>query len=391
MVPGIPPLYWDIHKVWHLSIPTYFPDFHSAQRCWDFLMDRALQFYRRTTFNRAYAPLSSDSPASIAKQHAFYRNALNKFAVSFQPILSTAISPDGSEIINPAALILSLYLKCTSIILANILEDSEMVYDSFLPDFKYIVRTCFRLISAQEKTQLPKNPRFSFDVGVIPPLHLTATKCRDSGTRRAAIDLLFASPRQEGMWDGVLSARIGIWIVGVEEEGLLPEIDPDSDDSGSYLENSWPRASGEVQELGQSSYGYPSPPEVVDERGLGGGWQDGRKISDVVNKMVGHRVNEFAIDGKLINGVKVRAASDSRFKTSAKRSSALEYGKGKGVERGGESTGTGGKGSVVPKENRVQLLVVDFHIPERFIKVKCQRAVPSKDGAREERETVIAW
>jgi len=62
MIPGIPPLYWDIHKVWHLDIPSSFLDFHSAQRCWDFLMDRVLQFYRRVSFNRAYAPSSADSP-----------------------------------------------------------------------------------------------------------------------------------------------------------------------------------------------------------------------------------------------------------------------------------------------------------------------------------------
>ena len=46
---------------------------------------------------------------------------------------------------------------------------------------------------------------------------------------------------------------------------------------------------------------------------------------------------------------------------------------------------------IVPEKNRVQLMVVDFHIPDRYIKVKCQRALEGKDGRREERETVIAW
>jgi len=37
------------------------------------------------------------------------------------------------------------------------------------------------------------------------------------------------------------------------------------------------------------------------------------------------------------------------------------------------------------------LMVVDFHIPERYIMVKCQKALPDADGKKEERETVIAW
>jgi hypothetical protein len=44
----------------------------------------------------------------------------------------------------------------------------------------------------------------------------------------------------------------------------------------------------------------------------------------------------------------------------------------------------------VPEENRVRLTVVEFHIPERYIKVKCQRALVGLE-LKEEREIVIAW
>jgi len=46
---------------------------------------------------------------------------------------------------------------------------------------------------------------------------------------------------------------------------------------------------------------------------------------------------------------------------------------------------------VVPEKNRVQLMVVDFHISDRYIKLKCQKVVKGENGTREERETVIAW
>jgi hypothetical protein len=369
MVPGIPPLYWDIHLVWHLTIEPSFPDFHSAQRCWDFLMDRVLQFYRRTSFNRAYAPASADSPGSIAKQYDMYRKQLAAFEAAFQPLLDSATQPDGT-VTNAAALVLSLYQKCVAIVLATVPQDSEMLYDSFLPDFKYITRTCARIIATQDITQLPRNPRFSFDIGIIPALHVTATKCRDPVVRREAIDLMFASPRQEGMWDGVLSARIGRWIVSCEEEGLTPPEIP-------ATREKWFWGAG-----GDSQHSYPSPPHIIDEI-TDGCWRNEERISEVVNGVVGRGVNEFGsrnMGGNLENSIGMRASIEAVSRPKGREEKW--YNKGKVMEI---------KRWIVPEENRVQLTVVDFHIPDRYIKVKCQRALLSKDGTREERETVIAW
>jgi hypothetical protein len=342
MIPGIPPLYWDIHKVWHLKIPSTFTDFHSAQRCWDFLMDRVLQFYRRTTFNRAYAPASADSTESILHQHGMYCNDLDAFENAFQPLLDNAIRSDGT-IVNATALVLSLYQKLVSIMLATVLDTSEMIYDDFLPEFKHITSTCARIIACQDSTQLPRNSRFSLDIGIIPPLHVTATKCRDPVVRREAIDLMFNSPRQEGMWDGVLSARIGDWMVRCEEEGLTPPLLPQ--DEGNLRKFS-----------SASQQSYPSPPHIVDEI-VGGKWGNGKRGSNA-----GSELGKSSANGtRKLNGVAVKG---KELSSNAWR---------------------------VPERNRVQLMVVDFHIPDRYIKVKCQRALEGKDGRREERETVIAW
>jgi Fungal specific transcription factor domain len=352
MTPGIPPLYWDIYKVWHLTIPPSFSDFHSAQRCWDFLMDRILQFYRRTTFNRAYAPASADTPASLSKQHTMYRNHLDAFETAFKPLLDSAILPNGT-ITNAAALVLSLYQKLVSIILATVTENSEMVYDAFLSDFRYITRTCARIIACQDSTQLPRNPRFSFDIGIIPPLHVTATKCRDPVVRREAIDLMFNSPRQEGMWDGVLSARIGRWIVTCEEEGLTPPtLLPDK--------SQW---------FGASHHSYPSPPHIVEEI-VGGGWGNGKQNLNGGSEIGGRRPHELGNRGGMRADPTGNAGSN---------------------EMGGNGKENGTNEWIVPEKNRVQLMVVDFHIPDRYIKVKCQRSLVGKDGRKEERETVIAW
>ncbi|KIN02028.1 hypothetical protein OIDMADRAFT_121649, partial [Oidiodendron maius Zn] len=271
MPPLIPPMMWDIRKVYHRPIPDTFPDFPSAQRTWDFLMDEALQFYRRTFFNKVFAPANSDPPAKIAKKYTHYIQKLSTFERAFQPILNNAVESNGT-IINPAALVLSLYQKCTLIILAAVQDPSEMIYDSYLPEFQYVTSTCTRLIRSQSGTQMgTHNIRFSFEVGFIPPLHFVVMKCRDPIIRREGINLLLSCQRQEGMWDSILCGRIGAWLVACEEEGL------------------------------------PPPP----------------------------------------------------------------------IE--------------VPEKNRVQITVLHFHIPERYIKFKCRKALPGANGSRDEREIVLTW
>ena len=186
-------------------------------------MERCLQFYCQTLFDRAHKPSTADLPTKIARDYAYYTEQISAFGHAFQYILedivSVVYSPDGNEnitVLNPAALVLSLYIKATSILLSAIVPESEMAYDKHLSCFKHIIRTCSLLIPLD----LSRNKRFSFEVGIIPPLHLTATKCRDPIVRREARDLLFSSPRQEGMWDSVLSARIGCWVIQCEEKGL---------------------------------------------------------------------------------------------------------------------------------------------------------------------------
>lgn len=366
MLPGIPPLIWDIHKAWHLPIPDSFPDIFAAQKCWDFVMDRALQFYRRTLFNRSYAPSASDPPEVIAEQYKDFLTQLAAFDKAFRPLLETAIDPEG-HVSNPRALVLSLYQKCTRIFLDTVRDDSEMLYDTFLSDFQYITQTCALLVAYEDPLQLPRNKRFSFDVGIIPPLHVVATKCRDPVVRREAIDILFASPRQEGMWDGVLSARIGRWITQCEEEGLPPP--PLASEQRQQKQNPGTRET-------QST--YPSPPHVAEENS---GWEHGTKTSEVaLNEHIGQGIAEYgpAKDGsKLLNSAGIRGRVVPRRPSPVKEISteeSLPLGKW-----------------VIPEENRVKLMVVDFHMPDRHIRVKCQRVLLGTNGKRVERETVIAW
>jgi hypothetical protein len=342
IVPAIPPLIWDIHKLYHLPLPAAFSNFEAAHRCWDFLMDRALQFYRRTLFNRAYCPQIADSREYILMQYRSYMSQLAAFKHAFEPILIAALTPEGI-VADPAALVVSLYYHCTLIMLSVVTSDSEMVYDAFLSEFRYIVDTCARLVSHSKITT--GIPRFTFDVGIVLPLHLTAIKCRDPLVRQEAIDLLFASPRQEGMWDSVLSARIARWVASCEEEGL------------------------------QSS--QTSRRDEVVERSLG---RYERKVPKTMSGAIEKWLEQLSEHADNVDLVDIVGMEDD----------------GVAAEDLDSSVGTPKMETVeemalnVPEENRVRLMTVEFHIPERYVKVKCQKALVGPE-LKEERETVIAW
>lgn len=66
-------------------------------------------------------------------------------------------------------------------------------------------------------------PHFTFEMGVIPPLHLTALRCRHPVLRRQALLLLKASPRKGGLWKAISLTRFVQKIIELEEHGLFPQ------------------------------------------------------------------------------------------------------------------------------------------------------------------------
>jgi hypothetical protein len=361
--PGIPPLIWDIYSQHQYPIPTIFSDIASAQRCWDFLMDRALQFLRRTLFNRAYSPSSCESPSSISNQYSCYLEELTRFGKALQPIFNKAIEPDGT-VSNPAALLIAVYQRCTLISLAAVRSTSEMVYDIYLPHFEFITQTCARLIQSQ--SQRGGGTRFTFDVGVVPPLHVTATKCRDPYIRRRAIELLFACRSQEGMWDSVLSARIGKWVTSCEEDGLsLPAL------GSQQLSSSFP--TNDLDPIVRKGFGAPIAAHISKNVQALEGLDNMDNLSALANETAEHdQIQLLSGENPDINAIKPGQRRNPN-----------------GLS--GTTTPVSVKGWKIPESNRVKLMVVDFHIADRYIKVKCQKSLLRKDGTREERETVIAW
>ncbi|KAE9373550.1 hypothetical protein N431DRAFT_504193 [Stipitochalara longipes BDJ] len=81
--------------------------------------------------------------------------------------------------------------------------------------------TLVQKLSASEKAD--SNLGFSMNMNLIVPLSFVAWRYRHRALRQEAIKLLLASPRREGLWDGVFIARASQWMAEIEEEGLGSE------------------------------------------------------------------------------------------------------------------------------------------------------------------------
>lgn len=81
-----------------------------------------------------------------------------------------------------------------------------------------------RLLSESPSIRNPHatvQPTFTISPGIIPPLHVLVTHCRDPHLRRRALKILVSCNRKEGQWDSVLCARWGRRAVEREEGAAL--------------------------------------------------------------------------------------------------------------------------------------------------------------------------
>ncbi|TIA11212.1 hypothetical protein D6C80_07641 [Aureobasidium pullulans] len=99
---------------------------------------------------------------------------------------------------------------------SNIVD--EMHWDQYTATFSKILDLVASTIYDLD-THLA--PSFSLDFGIIGPLGILTSRCRDPSLRRKAIHLLRIYNRQEGMWHSSLTANVAERLVKIEEAGLV--------------------------------------------------------------------------------------------------------------------------------------------------------------------------
>ncbi|TAQ86586.1 hypothetical protein B7494_g5084 [Chlorociboria aeruginascens] len=231
-------------------IPDIFTSVREARSALDSLCERILRF--NEALSSFYAGPNNILPASIKSSGVGFKNQLEHWSNAFDPILQKRRSYGTTNTERAAINVLKSFQLMSAVLFLMGFSTSEMPFDGFIAEFRFIVELAKEVVvdeelslaqarcgtQCQHRQNRPHTPHvyrpedsythikpsFALDLGIVPPLFVVATKCRDRKLRREAISLLISSPRREGMWDSILSARVASWIMEIEEEDLSPYV-----------------------------------------------------------------------------------------------------------------------------------------------------------------------
>lgn len=146
-----------------------------------------------------------------------WMNAFQKFIDSHSTRMDSRALL-GAKVLKMNAVVATMHLELNAFSIIH----QQTCWDDLMPIFEDLVDLATGVVEGQQVLDHGRNdkPLFQLDFGVVPSLFTVAHKCRDPYLRRRAINLLYSAPRQEGVWDGVITARVGERIMMLEEKGL---------------------------------------------------------------------------------------------------------------------------------------------------------------------------
>ena len=112
---------------------------------------------------------------------------------------------------------LAALCKSSQIALVGALDTDNCSFDDHLPEFQELVSISRLIIDAKKGFS---QSEFSFELGIIPGLHMVAKWCRDRTIRRQAIALLRRYDFREGVWDSLMMAEMDTRMMRLEEDGI---------------------------------------------------------------------------------------------------------------------------------------------------------------------------
>ncbi|KAK5441483.1 hypothetical protein LTS15_011250 [Exophiala xenobiotica] len=95
----------------------------------------------------------------------------------------------------------------------------EIMYDEHIDRFRDIVNLASSLGPSRDVGH-GLQTLISHEVGLLPALYLTGTKCRDPLIRRQALSLLTSTRKKEGVWDSRAAAKVVERVMALEENGV---------------------------------------------------------------------------------------------------------------------------------------------------------------------------
>lgn len=233
-------------------IPYKFSSLREARLASDQLCEMLLRFIEH--LQRAKKEPSYTLPPSWRQLGATFQSQIDSWSQAFEPIFQSRLTQPNMSLLEKSGIAaLKMFQVNTNVIFLTIFCAAEVQFDAFLSHFQAIVSLGWEVVGDDEKraaTERCPDPRrcrqqhespsragaaafpthgikpsFSADLGIVPPLFVVATKCREPTVRREAIRLLRSSARREGMWDSELAANIAQWVMEIEEsDSPFPEM-----------------------------------------------------------------------------------------------------------------------------------------------------------------------
>lgn len=204
-------------------IPQAFSSAAEARDC--------LEFYTHAfTVGSGTSDIHNTAPMDIDIQQTDQINSYLSVFTQWSDALDALIEKSNKMPVNEKAALQVLQIErlilttSVDLILQRTTIDFQMMWDKYNHIFTQIVDLAQSMLEMVERSNAEatatRKPYFTLDLGIVGPLYDIARRCRDPKIRRRAIGLLFAYPRQEGMYDGVLAARVAERVVEIEEAGL---------------------------------------------------------------------------------------------------------------------------------------------------------------------------
>lgn len=203
------------------SMPEVFTDITKARNYLNITARRVVHFGRLLepvdpSHMEDKRPRMSYSDLLAAQKR--YVAETERWMAAFLPLFVQTRNPKHRHYLAGATLRLNFLAIYTR--LRHSLDDNEMGFDDEIENYREIVNLSKIFWGSNSSV-------FSFDLQIIWALDIVAMKCRNPLLRREAIRLLISKPRREGVLDSLLSAKVHMWLVGIEEDGMRDGIVPE--------------------------------------------------------------------------------------------------------------------------------------------------------------------
>lgn len=195
--------------------PAMFASLSDAEQAMFDIHEDGLRFAKASRAwrqDQARGRTSADQDADIQREHHRLLVRLDRWDRA-----DTAL---GALTGKSSDLLTRVYFHLSKIFIGMALELGDLCYDAYTAQFASIVILVGRILDAEDTADPDRRCRFSFEMGITPPLLFTSIKCRHPGLRRRAVELLrrrVAEGHQDNIWDSGQVIKAASRVIELEE------------------------------------------------------------------------------------------------------------------------------------------------------------------------------